>query len=471
MMLCNRFFTCQCLGLVKPNYFHSEIHQLISKTLITYFEKYRQLPSKIFIKQELENHLKERKTDTFETLRMLYLAEANTIYDYYSDGGIGDVIPCLDAPEAMLDKITVFARTQAMRMAFSKSLELLRKDPESDGVWLKIDEVIKEARLVNRQIDIGLDYFQTLEERYARMQTSLTEQDVFTTGFETLDRSLTGGGLCKGELGAWMGNSNSGKSICLTWATIKNIMRGKKVLYISTEMDQDRVATRFDAQITAIGQHELILRKEEVWNALREQIDDYEDKRRLVIKQFPSGQADLNTIRAYYSQIVMLGFKPDLFIVDYPGDMKGIKGLSIWESRFLTIQGLRGFGVEEGHCTLVAIQPNRGASELTIDEFIDESKQADSYSQNRVFDAFWTINQTREEHNAEVGRIWVAKARNGKSKFSFKIKYGFNDQTLILKEISDAYYRKLMSNTNRQAADEVVFDDIHVANEKDEDFT
>lgn len=468
-MLSDRYFTFQSAGLIKPTYFKSEIHQAICRHLYKHFDEYKQLPSRIFIKQVISDHLKARyvnQPDACETMKTLYNKELSLVYDYFSRGGVGNMLPCLDSPDALLDKIAAFAKTQAMKQAFHRSLEIIRKNSEADETWVKVDEIINEARLVNRKFDEGLNYFATLEERYTRMQMEKENAEIFTTGFQTLDRSLQGGGLTHGEMGAWMGLPGQGKSLALTWAAVQNIARGKKVLYVSTEMDPDRIAQRFDAQMAAVGLNDLMSRKEEVWQSLREVVHDYEDKRRLVIKQFPSGSADVNTIRAYYAQLSMLGFKPDMMIVDYPGDMKHYSGLSLWDSRYRMLTELRGFGVEEQHCTLIAIQPNKAAAELSLEEFLDESKIADAFSQNRVLDALWTLNQTTHEHKAAVGRVFVAKARSGKSKFSFKISYGFKDQTLRLFEISDEVYHSTMSRVREKDSDDVAIDTVNVQPKK-----
>ncbi len=464
LLLCDRYFLTQSSGLIQPSYFISEVHQMACRILFKYFEDYRQLPSKIYMRQTITDRLRERyqnqDNDTFLTVKLLYLAEINTVYDYYSKGGVGDMMPALDSPEAILDRVTIFAKSQAMKQAFHKCLELIRRNPESDETWSKVDEIIKEARLVERQTDLGLDYFGTMEERYERMAMAQETAEVFSSGFDTIDRALHGGGLMRGEIGAWMGLAGTGKSLALVTASVKNIMNSKKVLYVSTEMDQDRIATRFDAQISLIGQHQLMLRKEEVWRALRQEASDYEDKRRLVIKQFPSGTADVNTVRAYHSQLLMYGFHPDLVIIDYIGDMKDIAGIPTWESKFRLLRDLRGFGKVENHCTLTAIQPNRGATELGQEEFMDESKQGGSFMQNQVLDAFWSLNQTANEQKAGIGRIFVAKARNGKSRFSFKICYNYEPQTLNLQEISDEAYRVRLSKVKDGQSEDVNIDKI-----------
>jgi len=703
ILLSNRFFHSQCTGLIKATYFRNEIHQVVCRLLFNYFDKYKQLPSKIFMKQLLDEHLKGRhqNDDKYRAVKIVYLAELNLIYDYYTKGG-SNLMPTLDNPEAILDKITSFARTQAVKTAWANSVELIKRNPEAEETWNKIDELYKEARLVNRNFDIGLDYFASPEERYAQLANSVNEDEMFDLGgFRSIRKSLVGGGLARRELGAVMGlagrrkcfitgtsilmydgstkkienieigdlvmgddstprkvlnthafwddayeirpvkgksyyvnshhvlslkkrhvienisvedwlkqskhfkkeakgwrtgvewpnkdtkispyllgawlasskreeiaekigidskyipfdykvNSRAKRmellaglidyggfkrrcgyefvnknkvlvndvvflarslgfaayvgrkrnscrvsisgdcvqipvrleykrcnprkqikdvlvtgikvirkgvkarfygfetdgnhlflmsdftvvhnSLWLAWVSVQNVLRGKKVLYISTEMDQPRIASRFDSMFSRISQNDLLAKQNEVWEALREHVSSYEDKRRLVIKQFPSGTADINAVRAYHSQLTMMGFKPDLVIVDYPGDFKDYAGLDLWHSRYRMLREIRGFGVEENHCTLIAVHPNRSSKDLTIEEFMDEGNMGDSFKQSQVLDFFFTINQSDVEKAASVARGFIAKARNGVSRVKFWLKFDF--KTLALREIS-----------------------------------
>lgn len=461
-LLSNRFFLSQCVGLIKPSYFKSEIHQVTCDLLFTYFDRYKQLPSKIFIKQLVDDYLKNRhkNDDKYKAIKIVYIAELNLIYDYYTKGGVGNLMPTLDSPDAILDKIATFARTQAVKRAWASSIELIKKNPEAEETWIKIDELYKEARLVNRNFDIGLDYFESPEERYKRIEENAANLETFTLGFRSLDNCLVGGGLTRGELGAVMALAGAGKSLWLAWVTSQNIAKGKKVLYISTEMDQDRIASRFDSMFSLIGQHELMVKREEVWQALRDTITEYEDKRRLIIKQFPSGTVDVTGVRAYHSQLTMMGFKPDLVIIDYPGDFKDYAGLDLWHSRYRMLREIRGFGVEEKHCTLVAIHPNKSSKELTLEEFMDEGNTGDSFKQNQVFDFFLTLNQTSGERRANIARGFVAKARNGKSRFPFWLRFHFKDQTLRLEEISRHTYDVEFTKVRDMASDDVEIDKV-----------
>jgi len=456
MLLCERFFLVQSLDLIQPNYFLNEIHETVCKFVLEHFAKYNQQPSKIWLREQISEHLKKRHRDgeTAEAMRLLYVGELNTVYDYHTKGGIGDLMPGLDSTEAILDKVTAFAKTQAMKMAFWQCQQLIRRNPESDETWTKVGQITKEASLVGRKLDLGLEYFGTIDERYDRLSKQEEEKDVFTSGFRKIDEGFNFGGLHIGELGAWMGTPGTGKSLCLVKAAVKNVFhRNKKVLYISTEMDQDLIATRFDSMIAKIGQHQLIARRQDVKVAINDQLNDFIDRKRLYIKQFPSGTADINTIKAFYAQLVMYGFKPDLMVVDYPGDLKDMPGMDGWESRWKTLRDLRGFGAEEKHCTMIAIQPNRSASKLTLDELMDESMQGESFYQNKVLDAFWTITQTKDEKAASVARVYVAKARNGKSRYDFKMEFDYEQQTLDMWEVSEERYRTRMGKVVSKGVD------------------
>jgi replicative DNA helicase len=309
---------------------------------------------------------------------------------------------------------------------------------------------------VDKNFDFGLDYFKDVADRYERMKADKETTERFTTGFDALDWGLTGGGLSRGEIGAWLGNPGSGKSLALVVGAVANLARGKKVLYLSLEMDQDKIAARFDAQLADVGITSLLENQAAVERALAEMVRDYEDKRMLIIKQFPGGTCDVATIRAYHAQLMMNGFKPDLVIVDYVGEMKDAPGIPTWESRYRIIRDLRGFGVEHQHCTFTALQPNRDSVDAQENGYIDESKLGDSFNQNRPLECLWTINQTLKEKAACLGRIFVAKNRNGKNKYAFKIAFDYYERkTLRMFQISDELYKIRLNEAKEEAVEEI----------------
>jgi archaellum biogenesis ATPase FlaH len=384
------------------------------------------------VNQEIEEFISE-KTDK---LKVYYRGEVNTIYSHY--------IPGLEDRDFILDRITDFAKDQALQAGVMETLRQL-KMPKSKDKWAKIHDILQNALAVERNFDLGLDYFQTGEERYLRIIEQAEKGDVFITGFEDIDKNLLGGGMIRGEIGAWIGLSGSGKSLALVKNCIANLNKGRKVLYITLEIDRDRVAQRFDSMFTHplnIGINKLITQKDEVLQALNEYTQDYDDKRRLIIKQFPARTMDVPTLKAYYHQAKMRGFVPDLVIVDYIGEMKDYPGMPTWESRFKIVGDLRGFASQEKICLLTALQPDKRARELIRDgQLIDDDNLADSYGQVRPLDCLWSLNRRQADTECGLARVKVIKHRSGKTRFHFHI--SIDPNTLWMEQITADTYREI----------------------------
>jgi replicative DNA helicase len=455
LLLHDRYFLIQSADLIKAGYFTNESHQLVARILFNYFKKYKAVPSKIQIMQELKDVLASKDSK----MRVSNLGELNTVYEYY--------LPGSSSREYYLDKITNFAKAMSMKSAFGKCLEEVEKAPEDEDTWNKIHLILKNALDVDRNFDIGLDYFQSYEERYERMKEKSDKGEIFITGFKDIDESLGGGGLSRGEIGSIVGLSGSGKSLFLVKAALENLNLGKKVLYISLEIDQDKVAERFDAQITnpnpytdhnGITIKNLIDNQEKVFDSLKEYLFEKNDKKLLIVKQFPAGDMDIPKMRAYFSQLGIQGFKPDLVIIDYIGEMKDYPNMPTWESRQRIVRDLRGFAVEEQVCVFTAMQPEKRAKEaIRLGGIIDDDMLADSYGQIRPLDALWSLNQLQTEKECGLARIFIIKHRFGKSRFTIYVQFDYD--TLRMRQISENRYKSIKmtyENTKKvSAADHV----------------
>jgi replicative DNA helicase len=444
MLVSDRHFLVQSLPLVKPKYFTDEVHKLICDLLFEHFDEYKVLPRKAWIVQEIKDKTEGKKDE----VKMHYLQELGMVYDHYTPG--------IESRDYLLDKIVNFAKMQAVKVAFSQCLTQIKRDPESDGTWMNIQAILRDALLVDKNFDPGLDYFQSYEERYEAVDEEEV-REVFTTGFHKIDEALLGGGPTKGEIYSWIGLSGTGKSLALVRASVLNVTKlGKRVLYISLEMDEKKIAERFDAQIADIDINRLQENKSLIKKAFEEELKDTEDPRLLIIKQFTPGTMDVGTLRAYLQQLSLVGFKPDLLIVDYIGEMKDYPNMPTWESRYRIVRDLRGLASEEDVCILTAMQPNKGAREAqeVKDRFgnlqsgvIDDNNLADAFGQIRPLDGCWSINQTHFEKKADIARVFVIKHRHGKSRYTFHIEYEMaregvdgSKTTLAMREISENRY-------------------------------
>lgn len=235
-------------------------------------------------------------------------------------------------------------------------------------------------------------------------------------------------------------------SLTLVHTATENLIRDRKVLYISTEMAEDKIAQRFDAQLFSSAYdnfsiNTMLSHQEEIFDEVDNLIETNEwteDTNRLVIKQFPAGVLDIPMLRSYYQQLTMRGFKPDIVIIDYVGEMRDHPKMPTHESRFLIIRDLRGFAVEEDICCFTALQPNRSGREVQKVTEIDDDNLGDSYAQSRPLDGLYSINQTNDQKECGVGRIFVIKLRDGKSRYRFHVDY--NHKTLKITEITAEEY-------------------------------
>ncbi|MCA9485713.1 MAG: AAA family ATPase, partial [Nanoarchaeota archaeon] len=439
-LMSDRTFLLHSIDLIKPTYFTSKAHQKACEVIFNHYKKYRYIPSQIELVEELKKELKGDK------YLIHHLAEIKSLYDYFE--------PNVESRDYLTDKLTFFAKIQSLRQAFSKSLKQIDKNPESEETWSKVYDLLREAMNTDRSFDVGLEYFNTLRERYDKMHEDDDGAEYFKTGYEDFDREIKGGGYIRGEVLGVVGGSGVGKSILMSCIGAHNLKVGKNVLYISLELTEARVAERFDSILTDVPIYSLYESRDNVFERLEEIVAKKENKNMLLIKQFPSASADVNTIRAYMSQLKFYGFRPDVVIIDYIGEMKDIPGLPTHESRERTVKELRGLAGEEQVFMVTAFQPNRGSKELQENNgVIEEEHLADSFGQIRPLDGCLSINQNKNEKSVNIGRMWVIKQRNGKSRYMIYLK--FHPQTLQITEIHHDTYRDMNSRKKEEICQSV----------------
>lgn len=447
LVLCDRQFMLQSLDLIKPTYFTNKAHQKAVSIAFNLFKKHRFLPSKDLIIQEIKSDLKDNKALSY------YLGEINTIYDYFQPG--------LDARDYLQDKIAYFAKIQAVKQAFHNSLKEIDKSPEDEATWTKIYDMMRDAMTIHQNFEVGLDYFKTIQQRYADMITDEEDKERFVTGLESIDKSINGGGYGRGEIISFVAGSGVGKSVMLACLAATNLLRGKKGVYISLELAEQKVADRMDAILTGFPVQNLYGHRESIFEELANLKGvDYESKMPFVVKQFPAGTATVNTIRAYVSQLRFHGFDPDFLIVDYVGEMADMPGMKTYESREKTVRDLRALATEENVFVATAMQPNRGSKEVQKNQGgrLDDEHLADSFGQIRPLDGCFSIMQNDAEKLLGIGRMYVIKQRDGQSRF--QIFLSFNKENLKITETSQATYMDKLNSHKEKVVDDVKMDHI-----------
>lgn len=406
----NKDFFSQITPLVKPEYFEFPIHSNIYNSIVEFHAKYQSIPCDDFILEVCKKN-KDSKENTSD-----YTDEI-TLINRMDTSSIGN-------EDFFLDEIENFARKEAMKEAITKSIGFIQSDD-----FERVEEEVRSALTVNRNVDLGQNYFESITDRWVRT-LDRNNEDKYRTILPTLNRELEGG-LSAKELAMVVAPPGVGKSVFLVNQGVHSLMEGRKVLYVSLEMSEDKIAQRFDSVMTLINQRNLPTKQK----ILQERLDVFKENfpgGQLVIKEFPTGVATVSTIRSLLSQLQNFeGFTPDLLIVDYLELLGTTREGPEYQIQELIARELRGLAVEHKMLVWTATQTNRQGARVNV---ITDAELGDSYGKFRTVDYALSLNQSEEEFDEERMRCYVMKSRNGKTRFVTGVSIDYN--TLSMSELS-----------------------------------
>ncbi|MBU1173233.1 MAG: hypothetical protein KKD44_27015 [Proteobacteria bacterium] len=381
--------------ILQERYFSSEGHKLIWREIRKYYEKYNNLPTFESIKIEISCYPEsDSKQSTLEI-----------ISDIEKKGNRDEI-------EHAKDKAFEFCKNKAMEKAILKSAELLKY-----GKFDEIQKEIEDALKISIELDIGHNYFEKFKER----NKNIVRRGCIPTGFDVLDHEdFLEGGPCPGELLVVIAPSGGGKSFFLVNIGFGALAAGKNVLQYTFELSESNIGVRYDSRITGIPIKQIKHNIEEAEKRLK----GFKGGK-LIIKEYPTKSASVNTLKFHLGRLRTSGFNPDLVIVDYPDLMKSRKGYEMKRFELESIyEDLRGFGKEEGVPVWVVSQTNRGGinSDIITEEMIGEA-----YAKVQVADFVGSLS---------MKNFFIIKNRIGMAKKVFPIKI---DPTKSLIEIMDPY--------------------------------
>lgn len=398
-------FYLQIVNLVQPNYFEFPVHGRIFSVVRDHYEKYKSLPTDDFIEQEIRDTKSERESLHDYTDEIQYVNRLDT--------------SALDGSEYYLDLIETFAKREAMKDAIKQSLILIKEDRMEET-----ENLVRHALTISRSVDIGQQYFSDLNARWDRTHNA-EERDKYKTLLPSLNRSLEGG-LGEKELAMVIAPPGVGKSLWLVNQAVQSMIEGRKVLYVSLEMSEDKIAQRFDSVTTLIPQSQLKdpsaqLKVDERLSIFRTNFPES----KLVIKEFPTGTATVNTLRALLVQLRNYEeFVPDVILVDYLELLRPVReNQHEYQAQQRIAEELRGLAMENKVLLWTATQTNRQGRAVKI---ITDAELGDSYGKIRTCDFAISLNQSEEEFDNGSMRAYVVKSRNGRPRFTVPMTIDYN---------------------------------------------
>ena len=305
------------------------------------------------------------------------------------------------------------------------------------GDYDAITDEIRNALNVSFDKDLGTDVKDI--KTSLELINHVSEDTGLSYGTETLNKWLDGTPQ-PGELTLFAAPPGIGKSIWLANCAVENFKKGKNVVFISMEMSESRILTRFYPAIFNRTLKEVIQVTE---NDIKGWLGKEGNVGNLRLKEFESNVQSANDIEAYLDRLESVtGIKTDLLIVDYLGIVASNSKSSSEENSFARLKAvseqLRNLGKTRHIPVISAVQLNRdgmgekgGTKQFTGLATIAESKGIVDTADN-----IFMIQQTPEEKGKGIYRIRIGKARN--SSGVGEKAFGINYQTMRINDISDA---------------------------------
>ena len=393
----DRDFYLQIVNLVKPEYFEFPVHTKIFTAVRDHYEKYKKLPSDDFIEQELKSKKTERESLHDYTDEIQYINRLDA--------------SAMDGEEYYLDLIEVFAKREAMKDAIKQSLILIKEDRMEET-----ETLVRKALTVSRSVDVGQKYFSDINDRWDRTYNA-EARDKYKTLLPSLNQSLEGG-LGEKELAMVIAPPGVGKSLWLVNQAVHSMIEGRKVLYISLEMSEDKIAQRFDSVVSLIPQGQL--KDGAAQLKVSERLSIFQGNfpgSKLVIKEFPTGTSNVNGLRALLVQLKNYeDFTPDVIIVDYLELLRPVReNQHEYQAQQRIAEELRGLAMEAKVLLWTATQTNRQGRMVKV---ITDAELGDSYGKIRTCDFAISLNQSEQEFDEGRMRAYVVKSRNGRPRFT-----------------------------------------------------
>ena len=208
--------------------------------------------------------------------------------------------------------------------------------------------------------DLGIDYFENPAERLKKMRDN---SKMISTGWKSIDKKLYGG-IEKGTLTIWAGQSGAGKSLFLQNQALNWAELGLNVVYISLELSESLTSMRLDAMTTDYSTKEIMKNIDDVDMRVRA----FRKKNKagsLQIKQLPNG-SNANDIKAYIKEYeIQTKSKVDAILIDYldlcsPVDRRVSPSDMFVKDKYVS-EELRNIAIELDVLMVTASQLNRGS--------------------------------------------------------------------------------------------------------------
>ena len=190
-----------------------------------------------------------------------------------------------------------------------------------------------------------------------------------------------------------------------------------------------------------------ILQKEAIFEKIQE-VDG-----QLIVKEYPTKSVSPVTIKNHLEKIRQTQMEIDMVIVDYGDLLRGASVGKNTEKRHeleSIYEDLRGIA-QEFNCPLItASQTNRkGLNE----EVITMESISEAFNKCFVADFIISLSRTIKDRNCNIGRLFVAKNRNGPDAIIYSVFMDTGTVTIKVLEQEDVVKIQAQQQANKERSD------------------
>ena len=348
--------------------------------------------------------------------------------------------PDVEDTEYVKSKSLDFCKKQKLKGAMIQCVPLLKQCS-----FEEIETKIIKALRLGLDNDFGYDYIKDFEERFLE-----TARNPISTGWSKIDK-ITKGGLGIGELGVVIAPTGAGKSHVLVHLGAQALKQGKNVVHFTLELGDTIVAKRYDACLTGVNLDDVVAQKEAIYDNIKN-IDG-----QLIVKEYPTKSATTITIKNHLEKIRQTHMEIDMIIVDY-GDLlrstishkRNSEKRHELESIYEELRGI----AQEFKCPLItASQTNRkGLNE----EVITMESISEAFNKCFVADFIISLSRTIKDRSCNIGRLFVAKNRNGPDALIYSVFMDTGTVTIKVLEQEDVLKIQKQENEKKSKMDMAV---------------
>lgn len=371
-------------------------------------------------------------------------------------GIIEDLKPSETDYKWLVDKAEGFCQDRALYLGIMQAIHIVDGKETKHGISKgAIPDLLQKALAVNFDRSIGHDYFSQADARFAFYHN---DEEHIPFDLEMLNR-ITKGGLYRKTLNVLTGAPGMGKTLVMCHIAAAYVSAGLKVLYITMEMSEERIAQRIDANLLDVSLNE-------IENISKADFDAKVSRIRarttgdIVIKEFPTGSGNVNHFRHLLSELNQKKrFTPDAIFVDYMnicssaryrnGD--GVNSYSVVKS---IAEELRGMAVEFNVPVVTATQFNREGAGSSDPEMTNTS---DSFGTPMTADLQLAIYSTPDLD--EQGKLVIKQLKNrynDKTEYKkFLLRVDKSKMRLMDDDVLDSYSTSL-TEKEKKNVDEMI---------------